>query len=98
MMDELTGFQRDLLIVVAGIGPDKGIAMKEVIDDYYGVGISHGRLYPNLQALAEEGLVEIGSIDDRTNSYGLTEEGEQLVNARREWENERFEFSSTGDR
>ena len=50
--------------------------------------INHGRLYPNLNELAEMGLVEKGSADDRTNSYGLTERGHREIEARREWEDQ----------
>ncbi|NIS30845.1 MAG: PadR family transcriptional regulator, partial [Actinobacteria bacterium] len=40
-----TGFQRDLLYVVAGLEDPKGLAVKAELDDYYGSEINHGRLY-----------------------------------------------------
>jgi DNA-binding PadR family transcriptional regulator len=87
-MHDLTGFQRDLLYVIAGLDGPKGLAIKDQLDDYYGAEINHGRLYPNLDALVEKGLVEKGRIDDRTNAYTLTQRGERELQARREWEDE----------
>ena len=87
-MHDLTGFQRDLLYVIAGLDGPKGLAIKDQLDEYYGTEINHGRLYPNLDALVEKGLVEKGRIDDRTNAYTLTQRGERELRARREWENE----------
>ena len=87
-MHDLTGFQRDLLYVIAGLDGPKGLAIKEQLDEYYGTEINHGRLYPNLDALVEKGLVEKGRIDDRTNAYTLTQRGERELEARREWEDE----------
>lgn len=87
-MHDLTGFQRDLLYVIAGLDSPKGLAVKGILDEYYSTEINHGRLYPNLDELVEKGLVEKGSIDDRTNSYSLTERGERELEARREWEDE----------
>lgn len=85
-MHDLTGFQRDLLYVIAGMDSPKGLAIKEKLDEYYPKQINHGRLYPNLESLIEEGLVEKGRIDDRTNSYTVTEAGEDLLIERRQWE------------
>jgi len=85
-MHDLTGFQRDLLYVIAGLDGPKGLAIKDELDEYYGAEINHGRLYPNLDALVEKGLVEKGRIDDRTNAYTLTQRGERELEARREWE------------
>ena len=85
-MHDLTGFQRDLLYVIAGREKPHGLAIKDAIEEYYGAEINHGRLYPNLDALVEKGLVEKGQIDRRTNSYSLTQRGERELEARREWE------------
>ena len=85
-MHDLTGFQRDCLYVIAGLGAPKGLAIKDELDEYYGADVNHGRLYPSLDTLVEKGLVEKGKIDDRTNSYALTDRGERELEARREWE------------
>lgn len=86
-MHDLTGFQRDLLYVTAGLDEPKGLAIKDVLDDYYGAAINHGRLYPNLDVLVEKGLITKGKLDDRTNRYSLTRRGFQELEARRDWEN-----------
>jgi DNA-binding PadR family transcriptional regulator len=87
-MHDLTGFQRDALYVVAGLEDPKGLAIKEELDDYYGAEINHGRLYPNLDALVDKGLIEKGEKDDRTNEYSVTKRGSREIEARREWEAE----------
>lgn len=85
-MHDLTGFQRDLLIVIEGLGEPNGLTIKDRLEDYYGTEIHHGRLYPNLDQLVDKGLVEKGSVDKRTNYYKLTSRGEREIEARREWE------------
>ena len=85
-MHDLTGFQRDLLYVLAGLSEAKGLAVKDELDDYYAAPVNHGRLYPNLDALVEKGLIEKGQYDDRTNAYSLTRRGRRELLARREWE------------
>ena len=87
-MHDLTGFQRDLLYVIGDLDEPKGLAIKDALEDYYGSEINHGRLYPNLDTLVEKGLVEKGHIDDRTNSYALTDRGKRELAARRQWEND----------
>ena len=87
-MHDLTGFQRDLLYMIAGLGEPKGLAIKDRLEDYYGTEINHGRLYPNLDSLVDKGLVEKGSVDKRTNFYRLTGRGQRELEARREWEDE----------
>lgn len=90
-MHELTGFQRDLLVAIAGMDSPKGLAVKAKLDEYYAREINHGRLYPNLNTLVEMGLVVKTRKDDRTNSYTLTDEGWNLLTKRREWELETAE-------
>jgi PadR family transcriptional regulator PadR len=85
-MYDLTGFQRDLLYVAAGQDEPHGLAIKDALEDYYETEVHHGRLYPNLDTLVEKGLVEKGQIDNRTNSYEVTQRGHREIEARREWE------------
>ena len=82
----LTGFQRDLLYAIAGQEEPHGLAVKDELEAYYETEIHHGRLYPNLDTLVEEGLVEKGQIDRRTNSYAITQRGRREIEARRDWE------------
>lgn len=83
-MDELTGFQRDLLYVIAGMDRPSG---REIMADIKGYveEVTHGRLYPNLDALVERGLVEKGELDRRTNYYALTPRGRRALEEHREW-------------
>jgi PadR family transcriptional regulator PadR len=85
-MHDLTGFQRDLLYVIAGLNRPYGLEIKEALDEYYETEIQHGRLYPNLDSLVEKGLVEKGELDSRTNYYNLTRRGQREITARQEWE------------
>ena len=87
-MQDLTAFQRDILLVIAGNDEPHGLAIKEALDDYYSEDINHGRLYPNLDTLVEKGLVEKGEKDRRTNEYELTDRGERELVARRKFEDE----------
>jgi len=87
-MHDLTAFQRDCLHVIGGMDEPKGLAVKAELDNYYSTDINHGRLYPNLDTLVEKGLVKKGKIDDRTNSYTLTERARREIAARREWVDE----------
>jgi PadR family transcriptional regulator PadR len=91
MMDDLTGFQRDVLYVIAGMDDDEyphGLSIKEELDQHYSGEINHGRLYPNLDQLVDMGLVEKDTIDKRTNSYTLTQRGRRELEARRDWESQ----------
>ena len=92
--NNLTGFRRDLIEAIEHVQEngtprdadlyeyDKptGQCIKERVEQTgYGV-INHGRLYPNLDALVETGLVEKeAGPDRRTNYYVLSPAGEQAV-------------------
>jgi len=85
-MYDLTGFQRDLLYVIAGADQPSGQDVKEDVEQYYTAEINHGRLYPNLDTLVNKELVEKGQLDRRTNYYAITDNGEERIRERREWE------------
>ena len=85
-MNDLTGFQRDLLYAIAGQDAPHGLALKDELEAYYEKEIHHGRLYPNLDTLVDKGLVEKSQHDRRTNAYALTRRGRREIDARREWE------------
>ncbi|MXV63022.1 PadR family transcriptional regulator [Natronorubrum sp. JWXQ-INN-674] len=85
-MHDLTGFQRDLLYVIAGTDEPSGQDVKTEVGSYYSSDINHGRLYPNLDTLVNKDLVEKGELDRRTNYYEITETGRQQIQERREWE------------
>lgn len=80
----LSAFQRDILAVLAG-EPQYGLAIKRDLDQQYDDQINHGRLYPNLDDLAEMGLVEKSERDKRTNEYALTRQGRYAVISYQQW-------------
>ncbi|KYH24613.1 transcriptional regulator PadR-like family protein [Halalkalicoccus paucihalophilus] len=87
-MYDLTGFQRDLLYVVAGKNDPNGLAVKAELEEYYEGEVAHSRLYQNFDRLIEKGLMEKGNIDRRANYYVLTDRGRREIDARREWESQ----------
>ncbi|RKD88939.1 PadR family transcriptional regulator [Halopiger aswanensis] len=84
-MNDLTGFQRDLLYVIAGDDQPSGQDVKEEVEQYYSNEINHGRLYPNLDTLVNKELVEKGQLDRRTNYYAITTAGKEAIAERQEW-------------
>jgi DNA-binding PadR family transcriptional regulator len=82
---ELTGFQRDLLWVIAALDRPSGQEVMAKFSEYV-ESINHGRLYPNLDALADRGLVNKGQRNRRTNYYEISDEGLELLEERRQWE------------
>ncbi|WP_323173621.1 helix-turn-helix transcriptional regulator [Natrialba sp. PRR66] len=91
-MNDLTGFQRDLLYVIAGADQPSGQDVKEEIEGYYSAEINHGRLYPNLDTLVNKELVEKGQLDRRTNYYAITDAGSDEIEDRRDWESQYVEM------
>lgn len=86
-MNDLTAFQRDILYIIAGTDMPHGLKIKAELEEYYDNEVNHGRLYPNLDTLAEQGLLIKGKRDKRTNTYSLTQQGEDFLETRRQWEN-----------
>jgi len=81
---DLSAFQRDVLVTAGQLAnerdlPPHGLGIKSCLEDDYGEEINHGRLYPNLDELVEEGLLEKGELDKRTNYYKLTDEGRSVL-------------------
>lgn len=90
-LHELTGFQRDLCYVIAGLNNPHGLAVMAELEDYYAGPIHHGRLYPNLDALVDAGFVAKRAKDQRTNAYSLTPAGRRALERRRDWEDDYLE-------
>jgi DNA-binding PadR family transcriptional regulator len=91
---ELTAFQQNILAILAE-EPMYGLAIKRELESYYGSEVNHGRLYPNLDDLVAEGLVEKSELDKRTNQYELTEAGHDAVLGQLEWVLDRFVTDET---
>lgn len=86
---ELTAFQKNILTVLAE-QPRYGLAIKRELEAYYDEEVNHGRLYPNLDDLVDDGLVEKNALDKRTNEYRLTEAGFEAVREDLMWTLEHF--------
>ena len=88
---QLTGFQRDLLYVIAGLERPSGQDIKERLEARSGRDITHGRLYPNLDVLVTNEFVEKGEIDRRTNYYAATDYGLDALQSYHEWGDEQLQ-------
>lgn len=84
-LHDLTGFQRDLLATIASLEEPHGLGVRAAIEEEYQTKVNHGRLYPNLDTLVDMGLVRKGTVDQRTNSYKLTERGRRELRLHIEW-------------
>lgn len=80
----LTAFQFNILVVLSA-EPKYGLAVKRELETYYGEDVNHGRLYPNLDDLVEEGLVTKSERDKRTNEYALTDAGRTTILEQLDW-------------
>ena len=92
-MFDLTAFQRDVLYVVAGLDRPSGQEIKSELQESID-RITHGRLYPNLDSLVEDGYLSQGQQDRRTNYYELTSTGRTAIRQRRSWENQYVDVDS----
>ena len=81
---ELTAFQYNILVIL-GRESMYGLAIKRELEAYYGDEVNHGRLYPNLDELVTNGLIEKSELDKRTNQYALTDEGYETVREQLTW-------------
>jgi len=97
-MHDLTGFQRDLLYTIGGLGEPHGLAIKEQLEQYTENEVHHGRLYPNLDTLVEKGLISKNEADRRTNIYTLTRRGRREIQDRRDWEDKMMKKIDAKDR
>lgn len=84
-MGELTGIQRDLLIACYAIGEGNGSDIWDVVENVRGRRISRVAVYNNLDELDDRGLIDKQQIDGRENSYSITAEGRDLVEAEADW-------------
>lgn len=87
-LTDLTGFQRDLLFVVAGEDQSKGTAIMNKLEETQNRDLLPSRVYTNLDDLSEMNLVEKGQKDGRTNYYEVTEDGVEEIKQRIEWQSQ----------
>ncbi|MWG33028.1 helix-turn-helix transcriptional regulator [Halomarina oriensis] len=88
VLASLTGFQRDLLFVVASLEGTvpTGVTVQEELADQRGDRVNHGRLYGNLRDLVDADLVEKRPVDGRTNTYRVTDTASEALRAHCQWE------------
>jgi len=86
-MNGLTGFQRDILYVIAGLADTPALEIKEELQGANEMEITQDRLYPCLHRLIEKGFIEEGTPDESTDMYTLTEQGKREIATQRKWEN-----------
>ena len=79
MDEDLTKFQTEILRILVEKGELYGLAIKRNLETYYGTEVNHGRLYPNLDNLVEQGYVSKSARDKRTNNYAPTEDAYDVV-------------------
>lgn len=94
--NDYTRFQIDCLAAIAEEAK-YGLAIKADLEEHYGQEVNHGRLYPNLDRLVDQGLIAKSGLDKRTNEYELTEEGRDVLERMIEWWTERVFTGQTGD-
>lgn len=89
-LHDVNGFQRDALVVIASCDePPRGVTIRDELEEYYGHSVNVGRLYPNLNRLEDDGLLDKVPVDNQAKEYTLTEEGERVVSILSEWVQER---------
>ena len=93
LASDLTAFQYNILVILAR-EPMYGLAIKEHLEAYYQDEVNHGRLYPNLDNLVDQGLLTKSELDKRTNQYGLTDAGYDAIIEQLDWV---FSYLITGD-
>lgn len=86
---ELTRFQQQVLSALGEVeksGEHKyhvphGLAVKDKLEasEYLGEEVQHGRMYPNLDALADNDLIEKQEVDNRTSGYTVSARGAQYL-------------------
>lgn len=86
MEDKLNQFQWNVLWTIAGLDYEPhGLAVKEALEEEYDSEVHHGRLYPTLDSLVDDGLLEKGEKDKRTNVYKITDTGTELLHKKQSW-------------
>ena len=85
----LSAFQRDILYVVSDLETPYGLGIKDALEEYYDEEVNTGRVYQNLSSLVDEGYLKKSAIDNRTNSYTLTETALQAIEHRHQWQQTR---------
>lgn len=81
----LPALQRDLLVVLNQEGSQNGLEAKQALEAQRYADINNGRLYNNLDKLAERGIITKTERDGRTNEYALTRRGKRALASYHGW-------------
>lgn len=82
---DLSTFQVTVLAMLAREGPQYGLALRDDLEANTNMKIYGGKLYPNLDQLAEQDFIEKRTLDRRTNEYTLTDKGERVLHSFHTW-------------
>ena len=84
---DVTGFQRDLLAVVASTCESypSGQTVRRRFEAVWDADVNESRVYQNLEKLQEAGFVATYPIDGRTKGYHVTESGRTIMYAYCSW-------------
>nr|WP_306466181.1 helix-turn-helix transcriptional regulator [Haloferax sp. KTX1] len=79
----MSEFQQQVVKAIIEIeqrgGEPYGLGIKELLSERYNKEVNHGRLYPNLDDLVEQGIIEKSELDKRTNAYESTASARAMV-------------------
>lgn len=82
---DLTAFQRGALVVIAKGDGLSGVQVTERLEALRPETIHHGRVYPNLNDLAEKGLVNKQAVNAREDSYTVSTRGRRELSEYVQW-------------
>ena len=86
MVEDLSRFQLNALLIINEIGSPYGLRIKNELEEYYGEEVNHGRLYPNLDDLIDAGYVDKSKRDKRTNEYAINDAGKEALREIFQWQ------------
>ena len=84
-MHDLSSFQRDLLVVVAGLDEPIGKDVRQELQEYYPEEVTAGRVYPQLTEMVDKQLIIKDDLNGKANIYRITRRGVRELQDRREW-------------
>lgn len=84
-VEQLTRIQRDVLIIIVGIGPTEGVTISDELNGYYYSSVTTQQVYHALDGLIEMGLITKNSAG-KSNYYRVTTAGKEALSQHRAWQ------------